>query len=79
MLIKKDGNKKKDIISVLLTNDRYIQLDDNQFFSVTPTGKTLELWEGDPDSKNAEGCQRICYWRMSSVISFYSRKKEEVK
>ncbi|MFW6016176.1 MAG: hypothetical protein ACOCRK_07030 [bacterium] len=71
MLIKNNGKIKKDIKAILLKNDNYIPLDNNQFFQESKTGKTLELWQGNPFDENAETCHRICYWRTSSIIAYY--------
>ena len=72
MLIKKDGTIKKNINTVILTNNRGLTLDNNQFFKWTNNGKKLELWEGNPHDENGETCSRICYWLKKSVIAFYS-------
>lgn len=78
MLIEKDGSRKENINMVLLTKDREVVLNDNQFFQITPTGKRLELWKGNPDDENAETCDRLAYWNVdSSVIAYYELKGVE--
>ena len=46
MLIEQNGDIDYKINTVLLTNDRLIELDEDQFFQITDTGKRLELWQG---------------------------------
>jgi hypothetical protein len=75
MLIEKSGEINKDINSVLLNNGDMIELGENQFFQITPTGKRLELWEGKNEyfeNDNGAGMRRVCYWNCNkSVIAFY--------
>ena len=74
MLIEKDGIIDNEVNTVLLTDDRMITLDDDQFFQITSTDKRLELWQGKNDylsNNDSCGLKRICYWNKKSVIMFY--------
>lgn len=75
MLIEQSGNIDYKTNAVLLTHDRFIGLDEDQFFQITETGKRLELWQGKEqyfkDDVGA-GMRRLAYWPRKSLIAFYT-------
>jgi len=74
MLIEQNGDIDYKINTVLLTNDRLIGLDEDQFFQITDTGKRLELWQGKEQyfkDNIGAGMRRLAFWPRKSLISFY--------
>lgn len=63
MLIEKDGRIDNDINAVFLKNNTLVELTDDQWFQVTPTGKLLELW-GKADNGLIF---RLKYWHYRTV------------
>lgn len=75
MLIEQNGDIDYKVNTVLLTNDRLIELGEDQFFQITDTGKRLELWQGkDQYFKDdvGAGMRRLAYWPRKSLIAFYT-------
>jgi hypothetical protein len=78
MLINQDGTIDNETNTVLTMSNLMIELDDNQYFQITPTGKRLELWNGKKEylDKKDPHCvsRRVTYWNMKSVVGFFFRK-----
>ncbi|MGM0437939.1 MAG: hypothetical protein ACQEQD_06675 [Bacillota bacterium] len=64
MLVKKNGDKE-DVNKIILKNDKVIELENNQFFQESESGKSLELWE----EKN-KYCHKVCFWHKKSVVMY---------
>lgn len=71
MLINERG-ELVDINTLILTK-KAVHLGKNQFFSIPPSGKTVELWQRLKDGRMI----RLRYWHRKSVLAFF--KYEEQK
>ena len=75
MIINQDGTQDEKTFMVL-TKRGCVELDDNQFFQITPSGKRLELWEGKKEFLNNSGkFYFVKAWNINSIIATYGEEK----